>query len=479
MPAARRNESNAMLYALIAFIAVSIIATIFAVVYYVKHEEQKTAAIQAKAELSELATTRQWRDRAKIVGTTTRRQTYLGNAVDYVHRLAAVVSGGPVPEDVSAQDMVSQSFAKVKETINKLVWADIQIDSFDANSTGLTTVLNRLNEKCHTWADNVLDLSRKLNELNKQFAASQQSSYAKEQELSDEVAKYHNQVNSIRQDYNDLQALLKKTTGEQVHDLSARLQQAKELQQRTSNALMKTQAELHATQGKLQKAETQVQKIIAPEMDAAAFEPDGRVILVNNQIVHINIGIDDKVYPGLTFAVYDKSEPVPENGRGKAEIKVFDVQKNVSAAKVLNIQPETGIVVDDIVANLIWDSSKQSIFVIAGDFDLNKDGEADFDAIDRLKKLIDKWGGETADKVSIDTDFVVLGRAPRILREPSPEELELDPMATQKYEAAKQRRDRYDQVKNEAKTLWVPVFSIDRFFYFIGYKTLAGEPNAL
>ena len=213
-------------------------------------------------------------------------------------------------------------------------------------------------------------------------------------------------------------------------------------------------------------------------MDTEAFEPDGRVILVNNQTVHINIGVDDRVYPGLTFAVYDKSIPIPADGRGKAEIKVFDIQKNVAAARVINTQPGTGIVVGDIVANLIWDTNQDNIFVIAGDFDLNKDGEADFDGFDRLKTMIEKWGGKTADMVTINTDFVILGNAPPFLREPSQEDIEADPMAMQKYESTKQRHDYYNKVRKESEALWVPVFSIDRFFYFIGYKTLSAKPDA-
>lgn len=214
-------------------------------------------------------------------------------------------------------------------------------------------------------------------------------------------------------------------------------------------------------------------------MDTAAFEPDGKIILVSNQVVHINIGVDNRVYPGLTFAVYDRSIPIPPDGRGKAEIKVFDIQKNVAAARVINTQPGTSIVVDDVIANLIWDTSQDNIFVIAGDFDLNKDGEADYDGSDRLKTMIEKWGGKTADMVSINTDFVILGDAPPILREPSQEDIELDPMAMQKYEAAKQRYEYYHQIKKEAEALWVPVFNTDRFFYFIGYKTLSAKPDAL
>jgi len=479
MPTTRRNQSNAMLYALITFVFVAVLAIVFAVTYYIKHEDQRTAALQAQEDLSEFATLNQIRDRAKIVGTRKRGETYIGNAIDYVHQLNAMVSGGPVPEDVSAQDMVAQSFAKVQEIVQELAWADIETENFDANTTGLITILNRVNTTLRISEEKVLALDKRFEELQKKCDSAQQISYAKEQELSDEVANYHDQVNRIKQDYDDLQALLTKTTGEQIQHLTSLLQQGKNLHEQTQNELMKTTAKLHATQAKLKEAQLQLRKTTAPQSDVAAFKPDGKIIFVDNQVVHINIGTDDRVYPGLTFAVYDKSIPIPENGRGKAEIRVFDIQKNVAAARIINTQPGTGIVVDDIVANLIWDTSQENIFVIAGNFDLNKDAEPDFDAFDRLKTMIDKWGGKTADMVSIDTDFVILGNAPPIIREPSQEDLEVDPMATQKYEAAKQRHEYYNQVRKEAEALWVPVFNTDRFLYFIGYKTLSAKPDAL
>jgi len=44
-------------------------------------------------------------------------------------------------------------------------------------------------------------------------------------------------------------------------------------------------------------------------------------------------------------------------------------------------------VTDDIVANLIWDSKKTNVFAVAGEFDLNDDGKAEPDAVDKIKNL--------------------------------------------------------------------------------------------
>ena len=112
---------------------------------------------------------------------------------------------------------------------------------------------------------------------------------------------------------------------------------------------------------------------------------------------------------GLTFSVYDSSVPIPEDGKGKAEIEVFEVSPNVSAARVLNSSVNNPIVQQDIVANLIWDSQSSNNFVVVGEFDLNGDGINDKDGNTKVRELIQRWGGKIQDAVTIETDFVILG----------------------------------------------------------------------
>jgi hypothetical protein len=118
------------------------------------------------------------------------------------------------------------------------------------------------------------------------------------------------------------------------------------------------------------------------------------------------------------------------------------------------------------------------VFVVAGQFDLDDDGNIDYGAADKIKALIEKWGGKVADNVSVDTDFVVLGKPPEVLRKPNFEQMEVDPMAMEKYEASLQKRTSYKQVQDRAKVLSVPVFNTERFLYFIGYKAQSARPGA-
>jgi len=48
----------------------------------------------------------------------------------------------------------------------------------------------------------------------------------------------------------------------------------------------------------------------------------------------------------------------------------------------------------------------------------------------------------------------------------------------EKYEASLQKLAHYNEVKNGAQTLWIPVFNYERFLYFIGYKAQSSRPGA-
>ena len=73
-----------------------------------------------------------------------------------------------------------------------------------------------------------------------------------------------------------------------------------------------------------------------PDMETAALESDGLVVSVvpRDRLAYINLGKDDHIYRGLTFAVYDSYEPIPRNGKGKGALEVIDIMDNVSKCRI-------------------------------------------------------------------------------------------------------------------------------------------------
>jgi regulator of replication initiation timing len=479
MPAGKRQQSNAMLYSLVIFVGLFIVATALAVIFYVKFEDQSKKAQDAKREREEMVTNGDWRDRGRIVGTVRNRETYFGKMVDYLDRTVSIILGplGPLGDN-SAEVKVD----KVKRDVNDILkLAQEHFEQIiDPNVTGLVAVVQNLKASLDRTIDEKTSLEKLLSELRQRFDDAITATQQKEKQLEDEKEQYHQQVVDVTQKYDELKQLMEKTSDERAQTLYAQLEEERNNLKKTGDDLLQTEAELNMTRDRMERALEELRQIKpSPDREVAAYQPDGKAILVDDQaqVVYLNIGTDDHVYPGLTFSIYDRNAPIPRDGKGKAEVEVFSVAKEVSSARIIQSQKTNPIAVNDVAANLVWDSDKTNIFVVAGEFDLNGDGIFDRDAIDKVKELIEKWGGRVANMVSFDTDFLVLGEPPQVPPKPTPEELDLDPMANERYAAAMRRFNLYKEAEDRAKGLWIPVFTYDRFLYLIGFKEQSDKPG--
>ncbi len=96
MPPGKRRQSNAMLYTLITFVGLFIIATTVAVIYYVKAEELRTTARDAESELNKMASADEVRRLGDIVGTKIPGESNLGSMVQYFDEIDWVIMGKPI-----------------------------------------------------------------------------------------------------------------------------------------------------------------------------------------------------------------------------------------------------------------------------------------------------------------------------------------------------------------------------------------------
>ncbi|MFC1677001.1 hypothetical protein ACFL3G_08060 [Planctomycetota bacterium] len=478
MPPGKRAQSNAMLYTVVTFVGLFIAAAAAAVLLYIKFEEQKTLASDLEEQRNQLATASQVKRIDTIVGPKKSRETYIGKMVGYLDETAYLIIGG-VPEDTSAEIKVGKVDRAVQD-MTELVAEYIAPETFDVNTSGLL----RLTEKLKTQLDNTTSSLRatqgQLDELDKKFNDMLEANSEKEKELLAQKEKYKQRVEKIQSDYTELQALMRQTTEQQIQTLRSQLQETRDDYENLNEDLLKTRAELKLSGEMMDVTQAKLRRIVPkPDSEVEVFKSDGKVMLVDHQtnIVHLNIGSDDRVYRGLTFSVYDRTTPIPRDGVGKAEIEVFDVGKTFSAARVIRSQIKRPIVADDVIANLIWDSDQTNMFVVAGEFDLDDNGSIDHDAIEKIEALIEKWGGAIGELVSIQTDFLVLGSEPHARRRPTFEEMETYPMAMQRYEDSLKRASQYKEIVKLADVLQIPVLSYERFLYLIGYKTQAGRPE--
>jgi len=485
MPARRRKQSNAMLYTLIIFVGLFLVAIIIAGICYVKIEEYRDKAVKAESNLEEMVTRDQLDKIGKIVGKIPQvslrprkaGETYLGKMVEHFDVTTSLIIGF-APEMTSAEADVNDVNIKVA---NALKSAREHITIADPN-TGLVKIINDLASELNRTKEANSALQKDLNNQIAQFDITKKAYSDKEQVIENEKNKLQALVNKMQADYADLQTRLEQSTKEQIDNYKKQLDDATANLKIMEGTLLKTRAELKQSVGIMKRAQQAVMDIMPPpDHEVLAHRADGKIILIDDQakVVHLNIGTNQHVYRGLTFTVYDRSGSVPKDGKGKAEIEVFDVADTYCAARITESDAKKPILLGDIAANLIWNSDKTNVFVIAGDFDLDNDGNIDEDATGRIKTLIEKWGGKVVDEISIDTDFLVLGDQPQVpQQQPTFEQLELDPGAMQRYEALLQQLNHYNQLQSQAQAFWIPIFRYERFLYFIGYKGQISKAGA-
>jgi hypothetical protein len=478
MAVARQAQSNAMLYTVITFVALFIIAAIIAVIFYLRSEDWRNQYLTSQQETSELASQNQVRNIGSLVGQKDRNQSRLGQLLGYIDQLY-VMFIGIQPQETSAEVKMAEMQTKYKDVLAKL--PQEMTFSADANGPGAISTIESYDNKLKQKQELAEQLTSQLNDLNNEYDLARQGAMQREEELRTQIRTEQEKADSVQQSYNQLRELMDKKATEQVQTLIQQKDEAVEEKNKTKQELQAALSKLTITQNRLEEALSRLEILKPrPKEDIAAYKPDGHIISIetSTNIVFIDIGSEDKVYPGLTFSVYDRNAPVPADGTSKAEIEVFNVDKNTATARINKSSKKNPIAEGDVIINLIWDSKATNRFVVAGEFDYDGDGNIDSDGAAKIKQLIENWGGKVEDVVTIDTDFVVLGAPPQVKKKPTLDEIEADPMANDKYEASLKASEQYQEVKNQAKDLYIPVFGVKRFLSFIGYESLASGTKA-
>jgi hypothetical protein len=271
------------------------------------------------------------------------------------------------------------------------------------------------------------------------------------------------------------------TKDEQIKQLQAQSdQQVKDAQ----DAQLKLQTQVTDAQRKVDALQKQLEatkdRLTALRVDPTApilSQGDGHVVrLPGGSICFIDLGYGDHISPGLTFEVYDKITGIPPLGDpnnddnlpvGKASIEVTHVGATSSECRITHTEPGTAISEGDIIANLVYDKNTKYNFVVFGNFDLARTGKAVPQDAEVIKRLITQWGGNVSNTINVDTDFVVLGAEP-VIPDYSKDDLN-DPVNKAKFDQATADAAAYDDIKEKAKDLRIPVLNQNRFLYFVGY----------
>jgi archaellum component FlaC len=476
MALAKRQQTDPIFLTLIVFIALFVVSTTFSVIYYVKYEGQRTNAENTQSELEKwVSPSEQSKGLTALVGAIPPRKSAAGILIEYLDQLTKLIAGGPL-SDTSSQIKFDAAMKAVSNNVLPVFQKYCSADTNDSNKMSLARTIKILGDTLDTTTQQLNELKNNYAGLNEELKNTKDSHNNTVKSLNAQLETYARQVEDIKAEYAKLESLLQQTTEQQVQSLRDELKTIKAGNEQLKDEILKTQAVLTMTNNRMKKTLDQLDKIKPlPDTNNLAYKIDGKVILFDpqTQIAHINLGSDDGVYRGLTFAVYDKSLPIPKDGKGKAEIEVYDVDKTISTARLTTPHnPRNPITKDDSIVNLVWDKNQTNYFVVAGNFEKYGDAE-------KVKALIAKMGGRLEDDVSINTDLIILGTAPLILARPTPEQAEFNPAAMERYEASKKLYEHYKQIEQAAGTFSIPIFNINKFFFFTGYKEQAAKPGAL
>jgi len=476
MAVGRQEQGSGLLYTAIIFAGLTLVSIVAAIIFGVKAGDLRDQLLQSQQQLEEMATSSEVSSIGTLVGQKQggdSRVRQLITMLDSTYKM----NTGLTPQETSAEAKLIELQSKYNDILAKLPKEfEITVAPNDVNAPGLFRIVDIYDNKLNLKNTTIEQLEGQIASLNSDLDASKLGAKNREQELLAQVNIEQQKANDVQKSYNQLRDLMSKKADEQVQAMLQQREEALNERNKSKQELLEAISQLTTTQNRLEDALGQLNAIKPrPKEDIAAYNIDGHIISVDVQsnIVFIDIGRESKVYPGLTFAVYDRSAPVPTDGASKGEIEIFDVAKNTATARIVTMSKRNPIADGDVLINLIWDSKAVNRFVIAGEFDFNGDGYIDADGASKIGQLVENWGGSVENAVTIDTDYVILGTEPRTLKKPSLDDVETDPLANEKYEASVAAKEKYNEAIKQAKDLYVPVFNLKRFLNFAGYETLA------
>jgi predicted nucleic acid-binding Zn-ribbon protein len=474
-----RTQSNAMLYALVTFVALFVVGIVLAVIFYVKSEEYRTQLNNNKTETAKIASPQEQGALGKIIGKVESPKSYLGTLNGYFNKLVSTVTGTVSADDISAEvkfNDIQTQINKLNESLGQDVSASVGPDSIS-----LLKQIADLKAKLDEARAQMNTLSTQQQQLQGEIKTVKEESGFKEQQLIAQVKQHQDNANEIQTKYDELKNQMAAAAEEQVGAVKKQLEQKQDDLKNKEMQLTSAKDELSQTRQSLKDAIAKLDEIHRPpDKNVAAYQRDAGILRVDlqNGLVFLDIGSENHVYRGLTFTIYDRNMPIPEDKKGKAEIEVFQVDPRVSVARVINPDIKNPIVKEDLVVNLIWDSKTSNRFVVIGDFDFNDDGRIDSDGTRRIQERIERWGGIIEKDVNINTDFVVAGQAPHPLSKPEQAQLDIDPTLQQKYAASLKAVEDYNAAMAKVGELSVPIFNQKQFLYLIGYDALLETASA-
>jgi hypothetical protein len=402
----------------------------------------------------------------------TPSETAMDVALKQTAGLSAVITGATT--DQPAGTTADAAAAALKGASAQLATAKVKLD---LTAGGLDGAVSRLASKVAADQQTIADLNGQLAAANDNVTKLT-ASVADVNNAKDQAAKAQHDADAqaaaqAQKSSDDSAAAVKQIQA----DEDAAVKKNADAQQQVLSQVADAQHQLQVAQVDNQKLEARLANRRPDVTNATVRVPDGELIRVpGGGVCYINLGYGTGVSNGLTFEVYDKISgvpPIPPNVTGdeqlpvgKASIEIIHVGDNSSECRIVHTEPGAVLTEGDPIENLVYDAHQKYQFDVFGSFDLANTGHPNTADAEVIKRLVTQWGGKLTDRISPDTDFLVLGSEPVL---PEFAKDDLTPENQDKLQKAQEALDQYQEVSKEARDLHIPVLNQNRFLYYVGY----------
>jgi predicted nucleic acid-binding Zn-ribbon protein len=304
MAARQASQSNAMLYALVTFVALFIIAAVFAVIYYVKSEDFRTQAQTAEEDLKSIATTSEKNSLARIVGKPEQGKTYMGTMQKVVDDLYSFILGQQPAEDTQATVKFNEIAMKIAAMNKDVLGQDVN-PAIGPSGVALLQTIEELKLKLDRARTEIDNLNSINDDLNLDLQSANEQNATNRAKFVAELDQFQSEVDQISKSFDAMKAEMDDSTAEQLTAFEEKLDAEQEKLRAKQLALQETEKKLGDSERERQEALAKLDSIKPdPNKEVQAFEPDVQIVRIDlqNGIVYLDAGIKDRVYRGLTFA---------------------------------------------------------------------------------------------------------------------------------------------------------------------------------
>ncbi len=458
-----------LITALVIFVILFLIAAIFAVMTNskLKVAEENLVRYTKKFERivteNELPSATEQADRFGETGTS-----LYASLLKQREQLAQQITGQPS----STKDAIDSAAKTVAAANADLRDAGVAVPG-GAMINGLATLVEAIRAR----EARIKDLTAQAATLNDQIKQANDAAKQKADELEKAIAEANKKTEAEAAKGNSYLTDTKTKIDALEDSLKKAVDDGRKASEDLTTQLKTVQAEIE----KVKKENERLTKKIATMRprnyaDAILRQPDGKIIQVGkNNVVYVDLGFGQRITQGMTFHIYDKLEGIPridgpaeDLPPGKGSLEIIRVGPGSSECRIIHMaegqHPQEG----DIIANVIFDKNTTFRFKVYGDFDVDHNGVASSAETDVIKRLVVAWGATLTDNIDIDTDFLVMGKEPVVPNTPK-DQLDTDPVKKFEYENALKAQKAYDEIRNKAIELQIPVLNQNRFLYMIGY----------